>query len=265
MDYDINVTILEEKSSEFGELKAKVNNLVEEISQLSSGLVGEISSLSNKIDEDSKRITNEYDNCDKWFKDYLNDLSTLEDSLASFSCEGLDATKEFKDEFIDLKGKKVIPTLKNGGDKDANLKLDNLRTTIGDALSWIEETASNNTHGYSQITRWGNPNYDCSSFVISAWKAAGIDVNATYTGDMREEFLATGQFEWIPGPVDSSTLQPGDILLNEVSHTAMYFGDGKNVGVHSNKDSVYGNSFANEINIQNYCDDNWDGILRCTS
>ena len=264
MDYDINVPTLEGKTGEFEKLKSKVNNLTETISDLSSGLVGEISSLKSKIDEESKRITKGYDNCDTWFKDYLKDLSALEDSLASFSCEGLDAPKEFKGEFIDLFGKKVIPTLKNDGDKEVNLELGGLKTTLDDALAWAEETAADDTHGYSQDTRWGNPNYDCSSFVISAWKAAGVDVNATYTGDMKAGFLATGQFEWIPGPVDPSGLKPGDILLNEVSHTEMYYGNGQNVGAHSNKDGVDGDSSGAEICIRDYWDDNWDGILRYT-
>ena len=264
MDYDINVPTLEGKSGEFEELKSKIDTLVENATNLSSGLVGEISSLRGKIDENSERISKGYTNCGTWFKDYLQDLSALEDSLASFSCKGVDAPKEFKGEFIDLFGKKVMPTLQTGGDKDANLKLGELNTELDDALDWAKATADDNTHGYSQSTRWGNPNYDCSSFVISAWQAAGIDVNATYTGDMKAGFLATGKFELIPGPVDPSTLQGGDILLNEGAHTEMYYGDGKNIGAHSNWDGSDGDSGGDEINIQDYWDDNWDGILRYT-
>ena len=46
------------------------------------------------------------------------------------------------------------------------------------ALQWAISIANDNRHGYSQSNRWGNPDYDCSSFVISALKAAGYDVGA---------------------------------------------------------------------------------------
>ena len=54
------------------------------------------------------------------------------------------------------------------------------------ATSWAEQIANNNTHGYSQVTRWG-PDYDCSSLVISAYDFAGTKVKmkgASYTGNM---------------------------------------------------------------------------------
>ena len=80
---------------------------------------------------------------------------------------------------------------------------------VKSAIDWALKTANDNLHGYSQNTRWGNPNYDCSSFVISAYEAAGIPVveaGATYTGDMRAAFLKCG-FEWIPGNPDDQEIQ----------------------------------------------------------
>ena len=38
---------------------------------------------------------------------------------------------------------------------------------------WAEETANDNAHGYAQDERWG-PDYDCSSFVITALRQAGF-------------------------------------------------------------------------------------------
>ena len=135
---------------------------------------------------------------------------------------------------------------------------------VKSAIDWALKTANDNLHGYSQNTRWGNPNYDCASFVISAYEAAGIPVieaGATYTGDMRAAFLKCG-FEWIPGDPDVNSLQPGDILLDESDHTEMYIGNGQNVGAHSNYDGVNGDSSGREVCVGNYYSHPWDGVLR---
>ena len=42
------------------------------------------------------------------------------------------------------------------------------------AISWAVAIANDNSHGYSQQSRWG-PDYDCSSLVIAAFKYAGVD------------------------------------------------------------------------------------------
>ena len=143
------------------------------------------------------------------------------------------------------------------------------------AMDWAVGIANDDSHGYSQDTREGNPNYDCSSLVIAAWEAAGVPVQeagASYTGDMIDAFLSTGQFEWIPGcpdggnltAGDGSPLQPGDVLLTPGSHTEMYIGNGRNVGAHSNYDGSHGDSSGSEINVQDYSQgrQNWDGVLR---
>ena len=46
--------------------------------------------------------------------------------------------------------------------------------TIEKAVKWAENTAADDSHGYSQYNRWGNPDYDCASFVISAFRSAGF-------------------------------------------------------------------------------------------
>lgn len=132
------------------------------------------------------------------------------------------------------------------------------------AIDWAVAIAADNSHGYSQKTRWGNPNYDCSSLVISAWEAAGVNVKeagAGYTGNMRRAFTSVG-FEWIPGNPKVEDLQPGDVLLKENSHTEMYIGDGMNVGAHGDKDGRNGDSSGNEISVTKYVNFSWDGVLR---
>lgn len=128
------------------------------------------------------------------------------------------------------------------------------------AIDWALSVADNDAHGYSQNTRWGNPNYDCSSLIISAYEEAGIPVKtngATYTGDMRRAFMNTGFDCYEYGSVD---LKPGDVLLRN-GHTEMYIGDGKNVGAHSNKDGVDGDSSGREINVADN-GGNWTWVLR---
>ena len=138
--------------------------------------------------------------------------------------------------------------------------------TIQSAMDWALATAADNSHGYSQQTRNGNPNYDCSSFVIAAYEAAGVPVKeagAGYTGNMRKAFTKVG-FEWIPGNPKMEDLLPGDVLLSENSHTEMYIGNGKNVGAHGNLDGVDGDSSGKELCVSDYPRRSWDGVLRYT-
>ena len=138
-------------------------------------------------------------------------------------------------------------------------------SAIQSALDWAIGIANDNSYGYSQSTRWGNPNYDCSSLVISAYEQAGIKVKtagANSTRDMKQAFIKCG-FEWIPGDPKKTglTLQPGDVLLKVGSHTEMYVGNGKNVGAHANYDKRNGDSKGNEINVR-ASNHPWDGVLR---
>lgn len=116
----------------------------------------------------------------------------------------------------------------------------NIAATLHDHLcrhSW---------HGYTQgAGRWGDGegvcqvwidgaeyavaqgDRDCSSSVIECWQKAiegtayeGKLNGATYTGNMRQVFVASGLFYWHPMG-DGYVAQRGDIYLNERDHTAM--------------------------------------------
>ena len=127
------------------------------------------------------------------------------------------------------------------------------------AVQWAVKKATSNYITYSRANRnlkiLDGTSYDCSSFIITAFYAAGIDVAATYTGDMRAGFTAAG-WTWIPGSYfAASDCQRGDILLNEINHTQMYIGD--------NQDVNCGNTPAQvEVHSPNYGGVGWDGILR---
>lgn len=137
------------------------------------------------------------------------------------------------------------------------------RTThINRYVNWALGIANDNSHGYSQYNRWG-PDYDCSSLVIASLKASGFRVgNAIYTGNMRSELTKYG-FKWY---TDLSKIDRGDILLNEVHHTAIHLGNGRQVAATiSEKGTIYGkpgDQTGREICVQNYFNYPWNGFLR---
>lgn len=86
------------------------------------------------------------------------------------------------------------PTYKDGNDGwDAVLRP--ASAEIGDkAATMAEQIASDDSHGYDQIKRWG-PDFDCSSLVIEIYEELGVPVKtrgATYTGNMFGVFKRCG-------------------------------------------------------------------------
>lgn len=136
-----------------------------------------------------------------------------------------------------------------------------------DAMRWA---ADSNRVGYSQSDRWGVDFYgggyynaDCSSLVIQALRYAGYDTgNATYTGNMSGELCARG---WTRVPADGNP-QPGDILLNDVNHVAMWLGDClAQASIDENGNiagGARGDQTGAEVNTRGYYDYPWDCYLR---
>lgn len=133
--------------------------------------------------------------------------------------------------------------------------------------------ANDNTHGYSQVNRWGK-DYDCSSLVITVVENAGIPVKskggATYTGNMLSAFKRCG-FTDVTKRVNLATgagLIRGDILLNRTHHTEIYVGNGRNVGAHSSETGGVtgqtGDQTGKEICTNAYYNYPWTNVLRYT-
>ena len=135
------------------------------------------------------------------------------------------------------------------------------------AVEWALKIADDNSHGYDQTGRWG-PDYDCSSLVISAYKHAGVPLTCTYTGNMRSDMLNNGFAPAVNVNLKTGKgLKKGDVLLNEVHHTAMYIGDGKVVHAAGNEygkatGGKTGDQTGKEIGVTAYFNFPWDTVLR---
>ena len=145
-------------------------------------------------------------------------------------------------------------------------------TKVQSAVDYAVRIANDNTHGYDQVDRWGHPNFDCSGLVITAFEQAGIPVKtngATYTGNMKKAFLKTGFADVIKtiNLKTGSGLLPGDVLLKEGSHTALYVGNGLIVHASINekgtiKGGKSGDQTGKEILVQKYYNKPWNCVLR---
>lgn len=131
--------------------------------------------------------------------------------------------------------------------------------------------ANDNRHGYSQYNRWGNPDYDCSSLVITVVQNAGIHVKtkgATYTGNMYNPFIRCG-FKDVTNSINLITgegLKRGDILLNPSDHVEIYIGNGRNVGARISENGTIhgsgGDQTGQEIRTHSYYNYPWEYVLR---
>lgn len=156
----------------------------------------------------------------------------------------------------------------------------NLPTGIGveAACQYAITVANDPAHGYSQLNRTGNPDYDCSSLVYLSFHDGGSFTDLpSYPGttySMISDFTNAG-FTWHGGMYWRSVdeLQRGDILLFEgdinagTGHTALYLGDYQLVEASCDENGSIegywaGDQTGTEIYIHGYYDFPWDGYLR---
>ena len=126
--------------------------------------------------------------------------------------------------------------------------------------------AMDDSHGYSQINRWG-PDFDCASLMYQCGYDAGYDLNRQdprYTGSMIKDFKAVG-FRVDDFDGNLGDLEPGDILLNTTHHTAVYVGNGLLVEASSSEtggiDGRPGDQTRGEIHATHVYNYPWTHVL----
>lgn len=124
-----------------------------------------------------------------------------------------------------------------------------LDSRVERAISWAISIANDNSHGYSQTHRNG-PDYDCSSFVSTAFRQGGFNVSGSnWTGSMEQAFTSVGFKAYA---ANSVTLQRGDIVLrhdNVRQHVELYLGNNQFVGAHWDYDGQTGDGSGEEIDV----------------
>ncbi|MBO6047237.1 MAG: SH3 domain-containing protein [Erysipelotrichaceae bacterium] len=139
------------------------------------------------------------------------------------------------------------------------------------AVQIAKKIAKNNKNGYSQSNRTrknrlGGHEYDCSSFVYTAYKKAGVGVGMGCSSTIKRDFKKKG-FKFISRGAakmgSSKKLQAGDVLVAS-GHVELYAGGGKMVGAHRNYDGRPGDSTGKEISVSKYYSSGWYGVLRYT-
>ena len=147
---------------------------------------------------------------------------------------------------------------------------------IQDAIKLIKTACEVWSLGYDQSNRlafYDGGETDCSALVIIVCEKSGLlpghnirkNIGATYTGNMRANFMARG---WsVLSNLPESQLQPGDVLLVPGHHTAMYVGNGQIAQASIDENGhitggALGNQPDRETVVRSYYDYPWKYVLR---
>lgn len=119
------------------------------------------------------------------------------------------------------------------------------------AVKWAEKIAADNSHGYDQTKRNG-PDYDCSSFVATAFAEGGFPISPKcWTGNLYEALTSVG-FKQVSG----GRLR-GDVLLTPGKHVVLCVDSNRIVHASKNEKGGItggktGDQTGNEICVRAY-------------
>lgn len=136
---------------------------------------------------------------------------------------------------------------------------------LNKAVNMAINIANDDSHGYSQVNRYGT-DYDCSSFLAHCLNEAGFKIAKTSTTrDFKNQLLADN---WKIIPI-GEVRQAGDIFLNEVNHVIMSISANKVVYASCDEvggitGAIAGDQTGKEIKIANFYTPTygWDYHLR---
>lgn len=196
--------------------KTNLNSELDNIRSVASNSV--MSSLTSKLDSNSQRLISGYQTCFTWLSNYLEQLNSLENSLANFSYNSLDAPSIFQGSFGNLFDNKVIPILKGDADKNSNLALGELGERVTEKTQKILDAAYNT----------GSPGGGlCAMWVSMVHDGAGLGYPGGNANDM--------YWNWCTSS-DRSEIQPGMIIAvpshshttagSTYGHVGIYMGNG---------------------------------------
>ncbi|MEU4160743.1 hypothetical protein [Actinoplanes sp. NPDC026670] len=147
---------------------------------------------------------------------------------------------------------------------------------IEDAVKLIKIACKVWSLGYDQFNRLDfrdGGETDCSALVIIVCERSGLlngnDIRrskgATYTGNMRAQFKRRG-WRVLPN-LDRDDLRPGDVLLADGHHTAMFVGGNKLAQASIDERGEItggdlGNRTGRETVVRSYYDRPWSCVLR---
>ena len=135
---------------------------------------------------------------------------------------------------------------------------------IDKATSWIKSIALDDSHGYSQINRYG-PDYDCSSLVTAALIEGGADIPKELTTYTMLPYLKKIGYKI----VSVGNCEKGDIFLSVRHHVVMAIDNKQIVTASIDENGTIigkrsGDQTGREIYIRNYYVPSygWDYHLR---
>ena len=137
---------------------------------------------------------------------------------------------------------------------------------IEKAVKYMEGIAKDDSHGYAQDNRGGNPDYDCSSLVGTALNVAGFNVSAgSTTRNLYQQLINCGFIEL---PIDAPRKR-GDVFLSVGHHVIMCVDENNIVHASLNenggiKNGQPGDQTGKEICIRSYYNhkNGWNYHLR---
>jgi len=117
MDYEIDLSTLNNKKTNLNTLKKDSEDAYSEFNSNFSGLSGtELGAMYTSLEASVQRLKTGGANSKSWFEEYITAITNLEEELAALDSVNLAEINEFKGKFEDMFGRVTMPVLKTGGD-----------------------------------------------------------------------------------------------------------------------------------------------------